>query len=92
MEKHIQVDIDFLKALVEAAAVTALNYRGMQYEEYVLGQLEATANVVYAMSVGAGDLGLESACQKYAMDALQRLDDINPAVSSDSDWQSDDYS
>lgn len=91
MNKMLQVDVEFLRSLVDAAADTALHYRGMQYEEYVLGQLEATANVVYALSVGVGDLALESACQKFAMDALQRLEEINPAMSSDADWQSDDY-
>ena len=87
---HVQVDVDLLRELVNASARTALSHRNDVHEQYVLGQLEATANLVYIISAGSGNDELESMCQKFAYDALQRLEEINPSITSDADLQ-DDY-
>lgn len=85
----LEVDVKLLHELVSASSRTALTHRGDQHEEYVLGQLEATANIVYVLSVETGNTELESLCQKHATEAIQRLEEINPALTSDGDLQSD---
>lgn len=78
MEK-IEIYEEQLQALLDAAVRTALTHRGKPYEEYVLGQLEATANFVYVLCVGQANSGsLEQACQRHAQEAIERLTEIHP--------------
>ncbi|MDY6919360.1 MAG: hypothetical protein SV765_04005 [Pseudomonadota bacterium] len=75
MEK-LKVDSELLKELVTAAYKTAFRHRGSDHEPYVLGQLEATANMAYVLAAGNGNDELELLCQQLALDALDRFTDI----------------
>ncbi|PIE40617.1 MAG: hypothetical protein CSA49_07615 [Gammaproteobacteria bacterium] len=70
----INVDIEMLKELLDAAATTALSHRGDQQELYVLGQLEATANMAYIIGVGHVGYDFEAYCQKLAGEAIERME------------------
>ena len=72
----VQVNLDLLRELLNAAARTALAHRGSEVECYVLGQLEATANFAYILAAGAGDEELELLCQQLALDALNRHSEL----------------
>jgi len=75
----IDVYEEQLQALLDAAVRTALTHRGKQHEEYVLGQLEATANFIYVLCVGQNNSEtLEVECQRHAQAALERLAEIQP--------------
>ncbi|PCJ37551.1 MAG: hypothetical protein COA99_12720 [Moraxellaceae bacterium] len=77
--KSMEIHEDQLKALLDASVSTALSHRGKAYEEYVLGQQEATANVVYVLCVGQDNrASLEQSCQRYAQQAIERLTEIHP--------------
>ena len=77
----IEIPEEQLQTLLDAAVRTALNHRGKQHEEYVLGQLEATANFVYVLSLGYGSsYELEAACQQHAQAAITRLAEISPPI------------
>lgn len=68
-----------LQALLDASVSTTLAHRGKRYEEYVLGQQEATANLIYVLCVGLqGCENLELACQSHAQSAIERLMEIRP--------------
>ena len=68
-----------LQALMDASVSTTLAHRGKRYEEYVLGQQEAIANLIYVLCVGQPDSeGLELACQSHAQSAIERLMEIRP--------------
>lgn len=78
----IEIYEEQLQALLDAAVRTAMTHRGRQHEEYVLGQLEATANFVYIICVGQHNSAeLEVACQRHAQTAIERLAEIRPANS-----------
>lgn len=47
-----------LRELLNAAARTAQAHRDTEAECYVLGQLEATANLAYILVAGSGDVEL----------------------------------
>lgn len=72
----LSVDKEMLRALLDAASMTALSHRGSSIELYVLGQLEATANMAYLLSVGKVEYEFESFCQKLATDAIERMEAI----------------
>jgi hypothetical protein len=77
----VLVNTDLLRELLNAAARTALAHRGSEHEQYVLGQLEATANLAYVMSAGSGDDELELLCQQLALDALSRHSELESSSS-----------
>jgi len=68
----VSVDVEVLKELLNAAARSAMLERGTEHECYVLGQLEATANMAYALIAGSGHVELELLCQQLSLDALER--------------------
>ncbi len=75
----IEIYEEQLQALLDAAVRTALTHRGKPHEEYVLGQLEATANFVYIICVGQDNSAeLEVACQLHAQTAIERLTEMHP--------------
>ncbi len=74
--KSVLVNTDLLRELLNASARTALAHRGSDVECYVLGQLEATANLAYILATGAGDDDLELLCQQLALDALNRHSEL----------------
>ncbi len=76
------VDVELLKELLNAASRTALTHRGSEHECYVLGQLEATANMAYVLCAGSGNEELELLCQQLALDALNRHSELNCNTSS----------
>lgn len=78
----VLVNTDLLRELLNAAARTALAHRGSEHEQYVLGQLEATANLAYVLSAGAGDEELELLCQQLALDALNRHSELDSTGSA----------
>ena len=73
----LNINMNLLKELLNAAAGTALTHRGSEVEAYVLGQLEATANMVYVLCSNSGDDELEILCQQLAFDALDRLSELS---------------
>ncbi|MGB3623405.1 hypothetical protein FT643_03290 [Ketobacter sp. MCCC 1A13808] len=73
----LKVDTALLKELLSAAAGTALMHRGTEHELFVLGQLEATANMAYVACANAGDDELEILCQQLALDALNRFTELS---------------
>ena len=73
----LDVSTNLLRELLSAAAGTALTHRGSEFETYVLGQLEATANLVYVLCSNSGDEELEILCQQMALDALDRLSELS---------------
>lgn len=85
---NLDVDLEMLRALLDAASMTALSHRGDERELYVLGQLEATANMAYILSVGKVDNELEAYCQKLAAEAIERMEALsNPRASMIDDRQ-----
>lgn len=82
----VTLDPALMLELLNAATRTALAHRNDAHEMYVLGQLEATANVIYVLAVSQGYEGLETVCQRMAQDALSRLTEIsNKLRGKDSD-------
>lgn len=73
----INVDTELLRELLNAAARTAMTHRGSDHEAYVLGQLEATANMVYVQVAGSHNEELELLCQQLAIDALNRYSELD---------------
>lgn len=71
-----------LRELLNAAARTAQAHRDTEAECYVLGQLEATANLAYILVAGSGDVELELLCQQLALDALERHCELEKARAS----------
>ncbi len=76
--ESVSLDPALMLELLNAATRTALAHRNDANEMYVLGQLEATANVIYVLAVSQGYDGLETICQRMAQDALARLLEISP--------------
>lgn len=75
----IEVHEEQLKALMDASVRTAMAHRGKPYEEYVLGQQEAIANMIYVLCVGQPNSSdLEITCQQHALSAIERLTEIHP--------------
>ena len=72
----VNVDLELMAELLNATTRTALAHRNDVNEMYVLGQMEATANIIYVLSVSQGFDGLESICQRMALDALARFAEI----------------
>lgn len=79
---RLGVDVELLRELLNAASRTALTHRGSEHECYVLGQLEATANMAYVLCAGSGNEELELLCQQLALDALNRHSELSSATSS----------
>ena len=73
---QIEVDVELLRALLDAALQTARSHRGKPRELYVLGQLEATANVAYILTAGSIDYEFEAFCQRMAAEAIERMEAI----------------
>lgn len=76
----MQVNREMLETMLDAALSTARSYRGRKGELYALGQLEATANMIYVMICcqqyeGMGQL--EVRCQSCALEAIERMDRIS---------------
>lgn len=84
----VLVNTDLLRELLNAAARTALTHRGSEHEQYVLGQLEATANLAYVLSAGSGDDELELLCQQLALDALNRHSELDSSGNTRSQGRS----
>jgi hypothetical protein len=74
---QLKVDAELLRELLNAASRTALTHRGSEHECYVLGQLEATANMAYVLCAGSGNDELELLCQQLALDALNRHSELS---------------
>ncbi len=74
--KALNIDPNLLRELLNAASRTALTHRGSEHEAYVLGQLEATANLAYVLAAGSGNDELELLCQQLALDALNRYSEL----------------
>ena len=70
----LSVDQEMLRALLDAASMTALSHRDDSRELYVLGQLETTANIAYILSAGEVDYEFEAYCQKLACEAIERME------------------
>ena len=79
MERYVSVPVDpeLMMELLNAAKRTALTHRNQPNEQFVLGQMEATANAIYVMIVSQGFEALEEACERLAHEALNRLAEIN---------------
>lgn len=73
---RLNVDVELLRELLNAAARTALTHRGSEHECYVLGQLEATANMAYVLAASSDNEELEMFCQQLALDALNRHSEL----------------
>ncbi|RLU00393.1 hypothetical protein [Ketobacter sp.] len=73
---RVSVDVELLRELLNAASRTALTHRGSEHECYVLGQLEATANMAYVLCAGSDNEELELLCQQLALDALNRHSEL----------------
>lgn len=73
----VTLDPSLMLELLNAATRTALAHRNDVLEMYVLGQMEATANVIYVLAVSQGYEGLETMCQRMAQDALARMTEIS---------------
>lgn len=73
----VTLDPSLMLELLNAATRTALAHRNDTNEMYVLGQMEATANVIYVLAVSQGYEGLETMCQRMAQDALARMTEIS---------------
>lgn len=78
----LKVDPDLLRELLNAASITAITHRGSDYEPYVLGQLEATANFAYVLAAGSDNEELELLCQQLALDALNRYSELDKPKST----------
>ncbi|MEE2729183.1 MAG: hypothetical protein VYA55_00095 [Pseudomonadota bacterium] len=74
---RVNVDVELLRELLNAASRTALTHRGSEHECYVLGQLEATANMAYVLCAGSDNEELELLCQQLALDALNRHSELS---------------
>lgn len=80
----MQVDRELLETVLDAALSTARTYRNKPGELYAIGQLEATANLIYVMICVHSEPALdklEVRCQASALEAierLQRLTAVNP--------------
>jgi|GEM_PF-4530270 len=76
----MEVSYDMLESVLTASLQTARTYYACPEELYSLGQLEATANLVYVMLCGKGrkfsNTKLELLCQEYASIAIERMEDI----------------
>ena len=76
----MQVNREMLENMLDAALSTARTHRGRQEELYALGQLEATANMVYVMICcqTSEELSrLEVRCQACALEAIERMEKIS---------------
>ena len=74
---EVDVDIELLRALLDAAVLTARSHRGTPRELYVLGQLEATANMAYVLAAGSVEEEFELYCQRMAAEAIDRMEAIS---------------
>lgn len=74
---QFEVDVELLRALLDAAVRTARSHRGKPRELYVLGQLEATANMAYILAAGSVDHEFEAYCQNLAAEAIDRMEVIS---------------
>ncbi|MCP5017710.1 MAG: hypothetical protein GY938_20925 [Ketobacter sp.] len=79
---RLSTDVELLRELLNAASRTALTHRGSEHESYVLGQLEATANMAYVLVAGSGHDELEMLCQQLALDALSRYSELSGGMGS----------
>lgn len=73
----MQVNREMLESMLDAVLSTARNHRGRQGELYALGQLEATANLIYVMTCCEAQQGLgqlEVRCQACALEAIERME------------------
>ena len=76
----MEVNREMLETVLDAALSTARSFRGRPGELYALGQLEATANLIYVMICcqDSGTLGqLEVRCQTCAGEAVERMEFLN---------------
>ncbi|MDX1693620.1 MAG: hypothetical protein R3208_07630 [Ketobacteraceae bacterium] len=74
---RVEVDIELLRALLDAAVRTARSHRGKPRELYVLGQLESAANTAYILAAGKVDYEFEAYCQQLAAEAIDRMELIS---------------
>lgn len=68
----IPVDRALLVSLLWASRNTAFLHRWQPDELHALGAAEATANLIYVLVSGQGDLELETVCQEMAELAIER--------------------
>jgi len=64
---------------LDAALRTAQQNWGKPQEEYALGALEATANVVYVLVIGSNMQTLEAKCQQLASYSIERHQTLKDA-------------
>lgn len=80
---QVEVDVELLRALLDAAVRTARSHRGKPRELYVLGQLEATANMAYILAAGKVEYEFEAYCQSLAAEAIERMEAISQGAGAD---------
>lgn len=78
---------ELMAQLLDAAMATAFAHRDAPGEIYALGQMEATANMVYVMVVGQGFNELENQCQRVATDAITRLQTLRDRDQQSEVWR-----
>jgi len=86
----MQVNREMLEAILDASISTARSFRGRAGELYALGQLEATANMVYVMicAQNSTEYGqLEVRCQSAALEALERMGRLQKHFLDDQETQ-----
>lgn len=76
---QLETDTELLRQLLDASKRTAMSHRGKARELYVLGQLEASANMAYILVAGKVDYEFEAYCQQLAAEAIDRMEAISQA-------------
>jgi hypothetical protein len=85
--ESVPVQPDLMGQLLDAAMATAFAHRDAPGEMYALGQMEATANMVYVMIVGQGFNELENQCQRVATEAITRLQTLRDRDQQSEVWR-----
>lgn len=80
---QLEVDVELLRALLDAALQTARSHRGKPRELYVLGQLEATANMAYILAAAKVEYEFEAYCQRLAAEAIERMEMLKQVAPAD---------
>ncbi len=74
--KAVTVDVSLLRELLATAYRNASIHQDDQHERFVLGQLDATANFVYALFAGIDEPEFEMYCQQLAVEAMDRYQEL----------------
>ena len=86
--EDVHVRPEMLETILTASLQTARRYYGCAEEMYSLGQLEATANLVYVILCSRNTLGkfpsIEILCQEYSTIAVERMEELNAILGAQS--------